>query len=181
MLIDCRASSEYIGGYPLRGKVMNVRGMKPVEIMKNKEIAELLSIIGLEFGKPAIDLNYGKIAIFTDADTDGSHILSLLLNLFSNWPMLFAEGRICRMLSPLYVCTKGKDVKWYYTKEEFDKANLKGYTVDYMKGLGSLPKQIYKDVINNPSLVTFDNDDNFKSLELAFGDDADSRKKWMSQ
>lgn len=40
------------GGYPLRGKVMNVRDMKPLDILKNKEISEMLSIIGLEFGKP---------------------------------------------------------------------------------------------------------------------------------
>ena len=36
------------GGYPLRGKPLNVRGMKPMAILKNTEMFELLSIIGLE-------------------------------------------------------------------------------------------------------------------------------------
>jgi len=40
------------GGLPIRGKPMNVYGMKPVEIMKNKEISEIMAVIGLEFGKP---------------------------------------------------------------------------------------------------------------------------------
>jgi DNA gyrase/topoisomerase IV subunit B len=52
-LISVR-DSKTIGGLPLRGKVLNVRGMKPVDILKNKEISELLSVLGLEFGKPAI-------------------------------------------------------------------------------------------------------------------------------
>lgn len=52
-----------IGGYPLRGKPLNVRGMKPLDILKNKEIFELLSIIGLEIGKPATTLDLFKIEL----------------------------------------------------------------------------------------------------------------------
>lgn len=180
-LIECRSSSEFLGGYPLKGKPMNVRGMKPVDIMKNKEIAELLAIIGLEFGKPAVDLNYGRIGIMSDSDVDGNAIRCLLINLFSFWPELFDDGRVCQVLTPLYVCTKGKDVRSYYTKEEFDKAGLRGYNVEYMKGLGSLPANVYADCINNPSIVVFKNTDNFDSLELAFGGSADDRKTWMMQ
>ena len=55
-LISVR-DSKTIGAYPLKGKVLNVRDMKPVDILKNKEISELLSILGLEFGKPAIALD----------------------------------------------------------------------------------------------------------------------------
>lgn len=35
-------------GYALRGKVMNTHGMKREEVALNKELAELLSIIGLD-------------------------------------------------------------------------------------------------------------------------------------
>lgn len=52
-----------IGGYPLRGKPLNVRGMKPLDILKNKEIFELLSIIGLEIGKPATTLDLFKVEL----------------------------------------------------------------------------------------------------------------------
>lgn len=52
-----------IGGYPLRGKPLNVRGMKPLDIVKNKEIFELMSIIGLELGKPAIQYELFKVEL----------------------------------------------------------------------------------------------------------------------
>ena len=178
-LIETRNSSEFIGGYPLKGKILNVRGMKPVDILKNKEIVELMAIIGLEFGKPAKDLNYGKICSLTDSDQDGAHLRGLLLNFFSFWPELFDDERVCQAKTPLYICTKGKDVKFFYTKPEYDAANLKGYTVEYCKGLGTLPTEVYRECINNPQLVIFKNTDAFASIEMAFGDDANARKKWM--
>ena len=178
-IVETRNSSEFIGGYPLKGKVLNVNGMKPIDIIKNKEISELLAIIGLEIGKPATDLNYGKIAIMTDSDFDGAAICALLLNLFSLWPELFEKGKICSIKTPLYICTKGKDTKLFYTKEEFDNAKLVGYNVDYCKGLGSLPTNIYKECINNPKITVNQNTDNFDSLEMAFGPSADARKVWM--
>lgn len=167
-----------IGGYPLRGKPLNVRGMSPLEIVKNKEMFELMSIIGLEIGKPAENLNYGKIAVFADMDFDGSHIFGLLLNFFSLWPELFEQKRIYRMLTPLYICTKGKDVKIFYTPEEFYKANLKGYNTSFIKGLGSLPDEVYAQCVNNPYLIQVTADD-MNQLEMVFGDDASLRKDWL--
>ncbi len=177
-LISIRDSKKH-GGYPLRGKVMNVRGMKPVEIMKNKEITELLSIIGLKFGQPAEDLNYGKIAIMTDADVDGSAIQCLLMNLFSHWPELY-NNRIFRLMTPLYVCVKGKDTKLFYNKESFDKFNSKGYEVSYCKGLGTMSKDAYRTCIMDPYMIKIENNDaDFTKLEMAFGESADLRKTWM--
>lgn len=176
-LISVR-NPKYVGGYPLRGKPMNVRGMKPLDIIKNKEIFELMSILGLEFGKPAANLNYGKIVAFADSDVDGSHIFGLLLNFFSIWPELFHEKRVYKLMSPLYYCTKGKDVKMFYTKEEFDAANLKGYDVAYYKGLGSMPEDVYSECVNNPRLIQIVPDD-FDKLEMVFGDVAERRKQWL--
>jgi DNA topoisomerase-2 len=170
------------GGYPLKGKILNVRGMKPVDILKNKEISELLSIIGLEFGKPAMNLNYGKIILFSDLDFDGSHIFGLLLNLFSNWPELFTQGRIYRCLAPLYYCVKGKDIKSFYFKEEFEKFNSKGYEVQFFKGLGSMPKEVYKECLHNSRLIKVTaNQTDYGKLEMFFGDNAEGRKEWMTQ
>ena len=177
-LLNVRDSKIH-GGYPLRGKVLNVRGMRPVEILKNKEIFELLSILNLEIGGSIDEMSYGTICVMTDADTDGDAIFCLLLNLFSNWPELFEQGRIKRLLTPLYVCTKGKQEKWFYTKEEFEAEDLKGYTVDYFKGLGTLTKEMYRKCIHEPRYVTIKGD--LDILEMAFGDDADKRKEWMMQ
>jgi DNA gyrase/topoisomerase IV subunit B len=167
-------------GYPLRGKVMNVRGMKHIDIMGNKEITELLSIIGLELGKPAKNLNYGKIAIMTDSDVDGASIFCLLLNLFSNWPELYKEGRIVRLMTLLYSCVKGKTVQTFFDKTSFDKFNSKGYEVSYNKGLGTLTKEVYKACLHDPYFVeVLPSNDNFKKLQMAFGDSSEPRKEWM--
>lgn len=169
------------GGFPLRGKLMNVRGMKHVDIMKNKEISELLSILGLELGKPAENLNYGTIAVFSDADQDGAHIFGLLLNLFSNWPELFYNKRIVRATAPLYSCEKGKQVKVFYDQAEFDKFDSKGWSVNFLKGLGTMSKEAYKDCVQNPRFIRVNANDlsDLEPLEMAFGDDVSKRKEWM--
>jgi DNA gyrase/topoisomerase IV subunit B len=172
--------SKTTGGFPLKGKVLNIRDMKPIEILKNKEIFELLNILGLEIGKEPTDLNYGKIVVFTDSDKDGSAIYGLLLNLFSLWPKLFDDSRIYRLLAPLYFCTKGKQTKIFYTQSEFDKVDTKGWEVSYFKGLGSMPENVYSECVNNPRLVQVV-PDKLEYLEMAFGGDASLRKTWMTK
>ena len=132
-------------------------------------------------------LNYGKIAIMTDFDPDqrelidGHAIFCLLLQFFSRWPDLFKRGMIVRMNTPLYVARKkGSKDKYFYTREDYEaaSASLKGYEINYMKGLGSLEKEDYKEAIYNPSETVIEYS-GIESLNMAFGDDADSRKSWM--
>ena len=178
---------KYHGFYSLRGKVLNTHDMSAYDILKNKELSELVAIIGLDLTNPRlIDeegnsiLNYGRIAVLTDADQDGSSIFCLLLMFFSRWPELFSEGRLCRVNTPLYIARKkGKPDQYFYTSEEYDKADLKGWTVDYMKGLGSLEKADYKRaIITDPFLTTITLDD-MEKLNMSFGNNADKRKEWM--
>jgi DNA topoisomerase-2 len=180
-LIDVRDSNT-VGGYPLKGKIMNTRGMKPVDIVKNAELSELMTVLNLQYGQPANDLTYGKIAILTDADTDGAQIACLLVNFFSHWEELFEQGRVFITRTPLIKATKGKQEVVFYTIEEFKAANLDGYDVEYYKGLGSLEKEQYRDVINNPKLiqVTAEESKQWDWLELAFGNDTDARKDWLA-
>ncbi len=179
-LIDVR-NPQVVGGFPLKGKPMNIRGVKPADIMKNKEMAELMSIIGLELNKPAKNLNYGKIAILTDSDMDGAACCCLLINFFHLWPELFEQRRIYRCETPLYICKKGKSDRWFYNKADFDKFDSTGYAIDYAKGLGSLPKEVYREAINNPRLVRIDMNDvaDAQALVMAFGDDSNARKEWL--
>ena len=178
---------KYQGFYSLRGKVLNTHDMSAYDILKNKELSELIAIIGLDLNNPSIVdeegnsiLNYGRIAVLTDADQDGASIFCLLLMFFSRWPELFSEGRLCRVNTPLYIARKkGKPDQYFYTSEEYDKADLKGWTVDYMKGLGSLEKNDYKRaVITEPFMTTITLDD-IEKLNMAFGNNADKRKEWM--
>jgi len=169
------------GGYALRGKIMNTHGMKAVDVVKNKELSELMHIIGLDLNsKDVSDLNYGQIVIMTDQDPDGHSIACLLLQFFSNWPDLFKNGRVARIDTPLYVARKkNKADRYFYTQKEFEAAtDISGCQIDFMKGLGSLEKSDYKNVIDNPRLSVINWDGN-ELLDMAFGDSADERKKWM--
>ena len=169
------------GGYPLRGKIPNVTGMKTSKILETKELGELINILGLKIGQKVVNPNYGTIAIMTDQDLDGFSIQGLLLNFFWLWPELYQLGRVKIVKTPLYVATKKDDRKYFYDKSEFDlvASKLKGYEIRYIKGLGSLRKAEYKDILSNPVMVTVKIDDP-SLFDAMYGDYikfGDARKK----
>lgn len=175
------------GCFPLRGKPMNVHGKKAFEIVENKEISQLMSILGLRFGASSKEtkLNYGHIKIMADADYDGFHIASLMLVFFMNWPWLFEEKRITIVRCPIMKMTKGKqiiriyDLARYQTLVEAGTVD-KTWTVSYMKGLGSLTADEYSLMINTPVEDVIElTDDSDRVLDMAFGGDADKRKVWL--
>jgi DNA gyrase/topoisomerase IV subunit B len=114
-----------------------------------------------------------------DADTDGlGSIYPLLLNFFSEWIELFEDKRIKFIKTPLVIAKKNKTIKWYYNIADYNKAKLDGYKIRYIKGLGSLEIDEYKEIIHNPQYEVVDLDDMDK-LEMLFGKDSQRRKEWM--
>ena len=109
-----------IGIYPLKGKLLNVRGETLTKISANKEITDLKKILGLENGKVYENINdvhkylrYGKIMILCDQDTDGSHIKGLCINLFhSEWASLIKiPGFLSFMNTPILRARKGAQTR----------------------------------------------------------------------
>lgn len=181
-LIETR-NGELHGGYPLRGKFMNTWGMTAADVLKNKEAFDICAITGLSIGDKAESLNYKNIAIMTDADVDGTgSIYPSLLAFFSRWPELFEQGRVRFVKTPVIIATKGKSIKWFYDLKEFDSARdtLKGYDIRYIKGLGSLTRDEYEKVINEPHYdVVRLPDDWQEQFEMLLGNDSAPRKVWM--
>lgn len=175
-----------IGAYPLRGVIMNTWDMKPAEVLKNKELSELVAILGLDINNPNSidDMTYRNVATLTDSDHDGSgHISPLIVAFFYKfWPRLLTEKRIKITRSPIMISTNGKDTKWFYNYEEANtfKQDCKGYTHRYIKGLGSLTEPEYNDVINKPVWDTVTVDD-ASYFQMMFGGDADVRKEFMTK
>ena len=150
--------------YLLKGVILNTTNMSPSKIMENKELSDIVSIVGLQWGNEKLDvkkLNFGKIVIATDADFDGSHICGLLLSFFNNWPELYDNKIICRCITPIIIAYKGNDIQKFYKLEDFKKKekSLKGYKIKYAKGLGSLSNEEYKDMLQNPYYYYFKKDD----------------------
>lgn len=157
------------GAFPLRGKFINVSGLSPLKVIKNKEVTALLGSIGLKLGEEAKNLRYGKILIYSDADPDGDSIAGLLINFFGRyWPEMFEKEMVCRVITPIVVAKKGKQKKSFYTNEDFslwlDKnKNTKSWEIEYKKGLAALEDAEYKEIIQNPKMFIIQKGDNFHS------------------
>lgn len=121
----------------IRGKIINCLSNPEEKIFQNEEIKLLLSAMNIVPGKyNTSKLRYGRLAICTDADSDGGHIgLLIMAALAYLAPEFIKEGRLCWLRSPLYIIdNKGKET-YYFTDEEFNKVRkiIKG-TVTRAKG-----------------------------------------------
>ena len=150
--------------YLLRGKVLNVTSLSPSKIMSNQELSDIITILGLQWGEKntKANLNFGKIVIASDQDYDGFSISGLLLNFFATkFPELFESQMICRSVSPIIIARKGNIIKKYYNLNEYkkDEAHLSGYKMSYIKGLGSLEKEDFKEMLQHPMFHYFTKDE----------------------
>tara|TARA_A100001011_G_scaffold141986_1_gene149991 strand:+ start:7038 stop:10406 length:3369 start_codon:yes stop_codon:yes gene_type:complete len=183
-----------IGIYPMKGKLLNVRGETLSKIGDNKEIAEIKQILGLEHGKNYTEqdvnskLRYGKILFMTDQDLDGSHIKGLGLNLFdSHWNSLVKiPNFIGYMNTPILKATKGNKVCQFYNDGEFNewkKTNdIKGWKIKYYKGLGTSTSKEFKEYFKDKKTVTFEStgDGSSSRIDMIFNKKrSDDRKKWL--
>ena len=172
-----------VGGLPLRGVVMNTFDKQPADVLKNKELGELVAVLNLDINDPdSVDnMDYAQVATLADADHDGNHISGLLLSFFYKfWPRLFSEGRIAITRTPIMISTKAKDIKWFYSYAEAKdfKSNNTGWHHRYIKGLASLTESEYDVIINQPRLDIIEID-NEKWFDVMFGKDSEPRKQWL--
>lgn len=139
---------------PLRGKPLNVEGVKLTRLLSNNEIRAIIAAVGGGVGADfnVEDMRYGGVALLTDADVDGDHIRTLLYTLFWRYmrPMVEA-GRLYVAVAPLYLLRKGKQAHYAYSDRERDtileKWDRSGVTIQRYKGLGEMnPEQLRETV-----------------------------------
>src|SRR3989339_240707 len=183
---------------PLRGKILNVERARLDKMLANNEIKSLVIALGTSIWESfnLQELRYHRIVIMTDADTDGSHIRTLLLMLFYRYfPDLIREKHIYIAKPPLYRIQLGKEVRYAYTDEEKQtilKEMTRGKDVDVLeaeegevtelveegpkktrlniqryKGLGEMnPEQLWETTMNPETRV-------MKLVEIAEAEKAD--------
>lgn len=184
-----------IGVYPLKGKVMNVRGETVKKVSENKEIAEIKKILGLETGKDYKtiedvhkNLRYSKVVFMTDQDLDGSHIKGLCINLFQNeWASLtHIPGFIGFMNTPILKAKKGSQELKFYNEGEYEQwkneNDAKGWVIKYYKGLGTSTKTEFREYFEEKKFVGFEytGETSDNAIDMVFNKKrADDRKNWL--
>ena len=147
------------GVLAIRGKILNCLSNPEEKIFQNEEIKLLLSAMNIVPGKyNSGKLRYGRIAICTDADSDGYHIALLIMSALRYLaPQFLEENRLCWLRSPLYIVKNGTKESYYFTDEEFNgaRSNIRG-EVTRAKGLGALSADQARVSMFNPEFQRMD-------------------------
>ncbi|WHZ00582.1 DNA topoisomerase IV subunit B [Neobacillus sp. YX16] len=180
---------------PLRGKVINTEKAKLADIFKNEEINTIIHTVGAGVGSDfnVEDVNYDKVIIMTDADTDGAHIQVLLLTFFYRYMKpLIEAGKVFIALPPLYKVSRGTGkkeiIEYAWNEDELQGAIKKvgrGYMIQRYKGLGEMNADQLWDTTMNPetrTLIRVKIDDAARAerrITTLMGDKVDPRRKWI--
>ena len=133
---------------PLKGKIMNTWEVDQDKLLQSKEVHDIAVAIGVDPGSADLSqLRYGKICILTDADSDGSHISTLLCALFlKHFRPVVEKGHVFVALPPLYRIDHHKQV--YYAQDDAEKEHIlaqikkkqpnANLTILRFKGLGEM-------------------------------------------
>ena len=188
--------SRYQALFPIRGKILNVLKASPKDIMQNQETQDIIKCLDCGLGEDfdIEKMRYHNVVIAADADVDGSAISNLLITWF--WvlmPEVIKQGRLFRMLSPLYEIIVSKDEVYYCVnsqeKEDIEnklkKKNKEIKKINRFKGLGETDPDVLFEVGMNPETrriaqITIEDVEKAEEIiNLISGDDADARKEWI--
>ena len=181
---------------PLRGKILNTWEVESNQVMASQEVHDIAVALGIEPGCNDLqNLRYGKVCILADADSDGSHIATLICALFyQHFNALVAAGHVFVAMPPLYRIDVGKRV--FYALDEAERLGvldrikaekIKGaISVQRFKGLGEMNPSQLRETTMNPDtrrlvqLTIETTDDTRGQLDLLLAKKrAPDRKNWL--
>lgn len=171
--------------FSLRGKPLNVHGMKLDQLYKNEEMYNLMSALNVE--EDVNNLRYNKIILATDADVDGMHIRNLLITFFLTYfESLVINGHLYILETPLFKVRNKEKTFYCYSEEERDSAIRKlkkGVEITRFKGLGEISPDEFGQFIDknirltNVTVSVFS--DIKPTLEFYMGKNTPERKQFI--
>lgn len=173
--------------FSLRGKPLNVFGMKLDQLYKNEEMYNLMSALNIE--DDIAKLRYNKVILATDADVDGMHIRNLLITFFLTYfEGLVLNGHLHILETPLFKVRNKEKTIYCYTEEEKEQAVLqlkKGAEITRFKGLGEISPSEFKQFIDKnirliPVTVNAFSDIR-ATLQFYMGKNTPERKQFIMQ
>lgn len=175
--------------YMLRGKTISPLKTSIDKISANQEMSDIIKVIGGGFGKDfnVNNINFDKVVITSDSDSDGANIELLLITFFYTYMRPLVEaGKLYRAVTPLYIVRqKGKEY-YCYTEAEMDEwksSHTGSYDVLRAKGLGELnPADLRKVCFENERYKRITISDAQKTtelLEILMGSNVEPRKRYI--
>ena len=175
--------------YQLRGKIISPLKTEVSKILQNQEMSDITKIIGAGFGKDfdINKMNFNKIVITTDADSDGADIELLLITFFYTYMRPLVEaGKLYRAVTPLYIVRQKGSEFYFYTDEEladWKKMTKGSYDIIRAKGLGELdPADLQKVCFLNERykrITISDIEATTNLLNVLQGPQVEPRKKYI--
>jgi DNA gyrase subunit B/topoisomerase-4 subunit B len=173
--------------FSLRGKPLNVHGMKLDQLYKNEEMFNLMNALNIE--EELDNLRYNKVILATDADVDGMHIRNLLITFFLTYfEGLVLNGHLYILETPLFKVRNKEKTFYCFSEEERDKAIAqlkKGVEVTRFKGLGEISPGEFKQFIAKDMRLTPVRANTFSdikpTLEFYMGKNTPERKLFIMQ
>ena len=176
--------------YAVRGKVKNLMKHPLDECLENQEVSDIILALGCGIQEKynGKKLNYGKVAIATDADVDGYAIMCLIATMFYVlMPKFIEEGRLCWLRAPLYRLSKGN--KRIFAYDDTELAELRKKYPDWEqgrnKGLGEMTSEDMEASMMSKTdrhlevLTIGDVEAAAESLKMLMGPDVDDRRDFL--
>ncbi len=183
------------GAFPLRGKLLNTFGMKAKNALEHKEIMNLTQILQLEPNKIYDETNtkqlpYRHIIIFTDQDTDGSHIMGLVLtylreffpSILTIWPNF-----VQRFATHIVKAKIGNDTKAFFSLQEYKAwiGDRKPSQVKYYKGLGTSTdeeaREYFRNIQTHLTEIEYTGNTSEEAIQTFFSPDKTNKRKEILQ
>lgn len=175
--------------YMLRGKIISPLKTAIEKILSNQEMSDVVRVIGGGFGTSfdVSKINFDKVVITADADSDGADIELMLITFFFTYMRPLVEaGKLYRAVTPLYIVRQRGNEYYCYSDdelEEWKKSHNGSYDILRAKGLGELnPEDLQKVCFMNERykrITISDAEEATKLLNVLMGSAVEPRKQYI--